>query len=263
MDLGLKDKIAMVCAGSRGLGNAVVRALLAEGCRVSFCSLNTASLQNAEKNLRERFPSTHIHATPCDLRSLKDLQKWFEITRKRLGPPDILVTNTGGPPAGYLDELSEKDWESGITSTLLNVIRLTRLVLPAMKRQRWGRIVHITSVVAYEPNNLLSISTTLRAGLRGLTRLQSDQYAPYGICVNAVLPGHTLTDRQHQLASLWARKNKRKKSEYFAQLAQNIPLRRLAEPDEIASAVAFLCSEKASYITGVSLLVDGGMARFI
>ncbi len=253
----------MVSAGSRGLGNAVVRALLAEGCRVSFCSLNKNSLQNALNNLRQQFPAHHILATPCDIRSPKDLQKWFERTRKRLGDPHILVTNTGGPPAGYLDELTDGDWEAGVTSTLLNVIRLTRLVVPAMKRQKWGRIVHITSVVAYEPNNLLSISTTLRAGLRGLTRIQSDQYAPYHICVNAVLPGHTMTDRQQHLASLWAKRNKRKKSEYFDQLAQSIPLRRLAQPEEIASAVTFLCSERASYITGVSLLVDGGLARFI
>lgn len=256
MDLGLKGKVAMVAAASKGIGLAIAQVLAEEGCHVSICGRTEETLEHAAALIHEDARTYVVDVTNAD-----DLAWWVEQTRHDLGSPSILVTNTGGPPAGLLSDMTDEQWAAGFESTLMNVVRLTRLVLPEMQAAGWGRIVHLTSLVAKEPSRMLPISSTLRGGLVNLTRLQALEAAPHGVTVNAVLPGHTMTDRQTHLASLRAEREGISVEEALAKQGAEVPLGRLADPREIADAVAFLCSSRASYITGTSLLADGGLVR--
>ncbi len=259
MDFGIRGKVAMVAAGSRGLGYACARALAQEGCAVSICGRGAEALEAARHAL-EAF-SVPVLALQADVTREEDLRRWFQATEASLGPVDILVTNTGGPKAAGFDGLSDADWEAGVQGTLLNAVRLCRLALPGMRARRWGRIVHITSLVAKQPLPLLTISSTLRAGLSGLTRTLALETAPSGITVNALLPGHILTDRQHHLGRIKAQAEGISLEEALAATAATIPMGRIGSPEEIGAAIAFLCSRPAAYITGQSLLVDGGLVQ--
>lgn len=243
MDLGIAGKRAFVAAGTKGIGLAAARRLAAEGCEVHVCGRNDPG------------PLDGLRFHPCDVSDPAALAAWFEHS----GSPDILVTNTGGPPAGSWEEAGEGEWLSGYQSTLMSAVRMVALAAPAMRARGWGRIVHITSLVAKQPHRMLAISSTLRAGLMALTRLQATELAPHGVTVNSVLPGHTRTDRQVHLARLRAEAEGTSVEEALARQAAAVPVGRLAEPDEVAAAVAFLCAAPASYVTGVNLLVDGGL----
>lgn len=254
MDLGIKGKVAMVAAGSKGIGLAIAKALGAEGCKLSICSRSRANLTDALGGV----PGAKGYV--CDVAVATDVERWVAETVRDLGEPEILVTNTGGPPAGAIGAMTDAQWAAGFDSTLMNVVRLVRLVAPGMKDRGWGRIVHITSFVAKEPSALLPISSTLRAGLMATTRLQALECAPHGVTVNAVLPGHTLTDRQLHLAKVKSETLGITPEEALKRQEQEIPMRRMGKPEEIGSVVAFLCSQPAAYVTGVSMLVDGGVA---
>ncbi len=258
MDLGLAGKVAMVAAGSKGIGLATAKMLAAEGCLVSICGRTEATLAGAAIEISDE-TRTYV----ADVGSSDDLAWWVDQTVADLGSPSILVTNTGGPPAGKVDEITDEQWQAGFDNTLMNVVRLTRLVQPKMAATGWGRIVHITSLVAKEPNPILPISSTLRAGLMALVRLQALEYGPGGVTVNCVLPGHTLTDRQRHLADIRASSSGISQQEALDQTAASVPLRRLADASEIAAAIVFLCSEPAGYISGTNLLVDGGLTKGI
>lgn len=255
MNLGLDGKVAMVAAGSKGIGLATARELAREGCKLSICSRSPDTLDHAVASI------PNATGVVADVSRVEDLERWFGETRRSLGPVDILVTNTGGPPVGQAGSLGDGQWRDGIDSTLMNVVRLVRLIAPDMVDRGWGRIVHITSLVAKEPNPILAISSTLRAGLMALTRLQATEFAAVGVTVNGVLPGHTLTDRQLELAEITARSQGITRERALELRADSVPMKRLADPSEIAAAIAFLCSERASYITGVNLLVDGGLTK--
>jgi len=259
MDLGITNRTAMVAAASKGLGRAVAEALAREGCRVSICARSLESLEEAAASILAA--GAEVLPVACDVSKPDDLQRWFDQTVARFGQVDILVTNTGGPPAAPFMKLTEEQWSSGIESTLMNVVRLCRLVIPDMQKRKWGRIVHITSLVAKQPTELLTVSSTLRAGISGLTKTLADQVARDGILVNAVLPGHYMTDRQKQLSEIRAKEQGITQDEYLAKAVTAIPLGRYGRPEELGAAVVFLCSERASFITGVSLQVDGGQIR--
>jgi 3-oxoacyl-[acyl-carrier protein] reductase len=258
MELGIKDRVAMIAAASKGLGKACAMALAREGCKVSICSRNAEEL---EKTRSEVDAKGDTLAVAADVSSANDLDNWYQRTVDRFGQVDILVTNTGGPPVKRFMELSDENWLSGVDSTLMSVVRLSRTVIPGMRERRWGRIIHLTSLVAKQPVDELTISSTLRAGLSGLTKTMANQLGPDNITVNAILTGHILTDRQYALADVRTRERGITHEEYFAGQASEIPLRRIGEPREIGEVVAFLASERASYITGVSLQVDGGLIR--
>jgi 3-oxoacyl-[acyl-carrier protein] reductase len=258
MDLGIKDRVAMVAAASKGLGKACALALAEEGCRVSICARSASELENTRSEIEALGEAISAVA---DVSSASDLEDWYQRTIDRFSQVDILVTNTGGPPVKRFMELSDESWLSGVESTLMNVVRLSRLVIPGMQERRWGRIIHLTSLVAKQPIDELTISSTLRAGLSGLTKTMANQVGLHNITVNAILTGHILTDRQYALADVRVRERGITHEEYFAGQAAEIPLRRIGEPRELGEVVAFLASERASYVSGVSLQVDGGLIR--
>jgi 3-oxoacyl-[acyl-carrier protein] reductase len=259
MDLGIRGKVAMVAAGSKGLGRAAALALAAEGCAVSICGRGLEALAATKAELEAL--GVRAFAASVDVSKAEDLLRWHADTVAALGPVDILVTNTGGPKAATFDNLSDEDWSAGVDTTLMNVVRMTRLVLPNMRAKRWGRIVHITSLVAKQPYPLLTISSTLRAGLSGLTRTLALETAKEGITVNALLPGHVMTDRQLHLAEVKSQAEGITVAEHFARQSAAIPAGRIGEPAEVGTVIAFLCSAPASYVTGQSLLVDGGLVQ--
>jgi len=261
MDLGISNRVAMVAASSKGLGKAVALALAKEGCGVSICGRDPETLALAMKELEASNPGNkHLFIT-CDVSREEELGRWYRATVEALGPVDILVSNTGGPPAATFLELSEEAWASGVQSTLMNVVRLSRLVLPGMRERRWGRIVHLTSLVAKQPLPLLTISSTLRAGLSALTKTMATEYARDQVTINALLPGHIHTDRQTHLAKLRAEREGISLERALELTQAGIPMGRFGKPEEIGDAVAFLCSERAAYITGTSLQVDGGIIQ--
>lgn len=266
MDFGLQNKVAMVAAGTLGIGLATAKELAREGCHVAICGRQAERFGAALELLHETSDlaghvNTQHRADVVDVTDPAALDTWFTEIEAHLGPVDILVTNTGGPPAGPWTDMTDEQWQTGFESTLLNVVRMVRRAAPGMKARGWGRIIHITSVAAVEPQVLLPISATLRGGLMNLTRLQSTELAPYGITVNSVLPGHTMTDRQVHLAEVRAAREGISVDEALAKQVGPVPTGRFGTPEEIAAAITFLASSRASYINGVNLLVDGGVVR--
>jgi 3-oxoacyl-[acyl-carrier protein] reductase len=257
MELGIRGRTAMVAAGSKGLGRAIATALVHEGARVSIGARSPAPLAETEQALRAL--GGDVLAMSVDVSRPEDLERWHAATVERLGAPALVVTNTGGPPVGHLEVLAEEAWRAGIDGTLMNVVRLCRLVLPAMRAAKYGRIVHLTSFVAKRPMALLTISSTLRAGLSALTTTLAAQVAADGITVNAVLPGHFLTDRQIHLNEIRAEQHGTTRAAWEERVQGEIPARRFGRPEELADAVAFLLSERAAYINGVSLQIDGAL----
>ncbi|HEX7808929.1 MAG TPA: SDR family oxidoreductase, partial [Thermoanaerobaculia bacterium] len=257
MDLAIQNRVAMVAAASKGLGRAMAEALAAEGCRVSICSRSLDSLQPVV----DAIGKDKALAVACDVSNADDLQRWFDETVAHFGQVDILITNTGGPPAATFMKLTEEQWSSGIDSTLMNVVRLCKLVIPGMQERKWGRILHLTSFVAKQPVELLTVSSTLRAGISGLTKTLADQVARDGITVNAILPGHFMTDRQKHLSEIRAKDQGITPEEYLRKSEAVIPMGRFGRTEELADVAAFLCSERASYVTGASLQIDGGLYR--
>jgi 3-oxoacyl-[acyl-carrier protein] reductase len=260
MDLGLKDKVALVAAGSRGLGRAVAEELAAEGAALVLCARDSNTLAETAATIAEN-SGAHVLAVPADVTSVSDITRVVEAANDRFGRIDILVTNAGGPPAGTFDQLTREQWEEATRLTLFSAIELARQVLPGMKERRWGRILNITSIAVKQPVENLMLSNSLRAGLTGFARTLANEVAAQGITVNNILPGYTRTERLEDLARMMAEKQGISADEFRAQWEKEIPMRRLGEPHEFAALAAFLVSERASYITGTSVQVDGGWIR--
>jgi 3-oxoacyl-[acyl-carrier protein] reductase len=260
MDLGLKNKVALVAAGSRGLGRAVAEELAAEGASLLLCARDAQTLAETAAAIAES-SGAHVLAVPADVTVIDDIKRLVEAGIERFGRIDILVTNAGGPPAGTFDKLTREQWDEAIRLTLLSAVELARQVLPGMKERRWGRIINITSIAVKQPVDGLLLSNSLRAGLTGFARTLANEVAPDGITVNNVLPGYTRTERLEHLVEFMAEKQGISVDDFRGTWEKEIPMGRLGDPRELAATVAFLASERASYITGTSIQVDGGWIR--
>jgi len=260
MDLGLKNKVALVVASSRGLGRAVAEELAAEGASLLLCARDEQTLTETAAAIAES-SGAHVLAVPADVTVIDDIKRLVDAGNERFGRIDILVTNAGGPPAGTFDKLTREQWDEAIRLTLLSAVELARQVLPGMKERRWGRIINITSIAVKQPVDGLLLSNSLRAGLTGFARTLANEVAPDGITVNNVMPGYTRTERLQHLVDFMAEKQGISVEEFQGTWEKEIPMGRLGEPRELAATIAFLASERASYITGTSIQVDGGWIR--
>jgi 3-oxoacyl-[acyl-carrier protein] reductase len=260
MDLGLKNKVALVAASSQGLGRAVAEELAAEGASLVLCARDSRTLAETAASIAEK-TNAHVLAVPADVTVAEDIKRLVDAANERFGRIDILVTNAGGPPAGRFEQLTHEQWENAIRLTLLSAVELTRQVLPGMKGRRWGRIINITSIAVKQPVENLLLSNSLRAGLTGFARTLANEVAADGITVNNVLPGYTRTERLDELATMMAEKQGISPNEFRGKWEKEIPMARLGEPREFAAMVTFLASERASYVTGTSIQVDGGWIR--
>jgi 3-oxoacyl-[acyl-carrier protein] reductase len=260
MDLGLKDKVALVAAGSRGLGRAVAEELAAEGASLVLCAREAQTLSETAAAIAETH-NAHVLAVPADVTVPDDIKRVVDSGLERFGRIDILVTNAGGPPAGRFDQLTREQWERAIRLTLLSAVELARHVLPGMRERRWGRILNITSIAVKQPVENLLLSNSLRAGLTGFARTLANEVAAEGVTVNNILPGYTRTERLEELAQMMAEKQGISAAQFRGKWEKEIPMRRLGEPREFAALAAFLVSERASYITGTSIQVDGGWIK--
>jgi 3-oxoacyl-[acyl-carrier protein] reductase len=260
VDLGLKGKVALVAAASRGLGRAVAEELAVEGASLILCS-RRAELIDKTANEITHATGADILALPCDVSQAEDVSRLVQSGTRRFGRIDILVTNAGGPPAGKFESLNHDQWEAAVRLTLFSAIELARHVLPGMKERRWGRILNITSIAVKQPVDNLMLSNSLRAAVTGFARTLANEVAADGVTVNNIMPGYTRTERVKELAGMMAEKEGITPAEFIARWEKEIPMRRLGETREFAALAAFLVSERASYITGTSIPVDGGWIR--
>lgn len=260
MNLGLAGRAAAVAAASRGLGRATARALAEEGCAVALCGRDEARIRETAETIA-RETGARTLAVVADVGVAADCARFVDTAAQAFGRLDVLVTNSGGPRPGAFEATTEADWEAAYRVTLANVVNLVQAAVPHMRRNGWGRIVNITSLSAKQPVEGLVLSNAFRPAVIGLAKTLASELAKDGILVNNVCPGYTRTDRLDELAAARSRATGITTEQFLAGLAQATPLGRIAEPAEFAAVVAFLCSEKASFVTGTTLPIDGGATR--
>ena len=260
METGLRKRVAIVAASSQGIGRAAALALAAEGAHLALCARKRDALEQVAEEAR-RVHGVSVHTDTFDVADDLRVRSFVEAVHRQFGRIDICVTNAGGPPAKPFLETSIAEWDSAYQLNLRSIVSFAHAVLPYMQQQHWGRIVTITSLSVKQPVPELVLSNSVRAGVLGLVRSLATQFGPDNITINNVGPGYTATARIKELAETRARTAGSSVAEYETQMAQEIPLRRLAQPEEIADAIVWLASERASYITGQTVLVDGGFYR--
>ncbi|MFL6208185.1 MAG: SDR family oxidoreductase [Pyrinomonadaceae bacterium] len=260
MDFGLSERVALVAAASQGIGFAAARELAREGARVFLCSRNEARATEAAERITAE-TGTRCVGVRADVTNEADVALFVAQAEEQAGHVDILVTNAGGPPVATFATTDLALYRQAFELNALSAIRLAQLVVSGMRARHWGRVINITSVSVKQPIDGLLLSNTVRAGLTGWAKTLSTEVAADGVTVNNVAPGWTLTEHQAEVAETRGRTAGKSKDEMIKTWAAQIPAGRLADPAEIAAAVAFLASERASYITGVTLQVDGGWVR--
>ncbi len=262
MDLGLRGKTAIVAAASQGLGRGVAQALAAEGANVVMFARNGATIEAAARDVETAAGQpSRVLGLAADVTLPADLEQVVKKTIDSFGSVDVLFNNAGGPRPGTFDTLTDEDWLGAVELNLMSAIRLTRLCLPSMRARHWGRIITSTSSSVKQPLPTLMLSNAVRSATTAWSKTLSDQVAADGITVNTLAPGLIRTQRILQLASDAAQRQGRSREEIERDSVAAIPLRRYGEPHEFGAAAAFLASEQAAYITGVTLLVDGGLFR--
>jgi 3-oxoacyl-[acyl-carrier protein] reductase len=260
VNLGLRGKVALVAAASRGLGRAVADELAAEGADLVICARESGALTRTAEEIAAATGVT-VLAETADVADPAAVERLVGRGTERFGRIDILVTNAGGPPAGAFEALTQDMWEAASRLTLGSVVTLARAVLPGMKDRRWGRIINITSIAVKQPVDYLMLSNSLRAAVTGFARTLATEVASFGVTVNNALPGYTRTERVEQLARASEARGGPTADIVRRGWEAQIPMGRLGEAREFAALVAFLASERASYITGTSIAVDGGWIR--
>jgi 3-oxoacyl-[acyl-carrier protein] reductase len=260
MELGLRDKVALVAAASRGLGRAVALGLANEGAKLVLCARGAEGLESARAAIAKD-TGVEIHTVVADLSNAAHVETVASQALTKFGHVDILVTNAGGPPAGPFEKHSWEAWERAVNLTLRSVVELTRAVLPGMRARKWGRVINVTSIAAKQPVDTLILSNSVRAAVTGFARTLANEVATDGVTVNNILPGYTRTERVEELADASAAREGLTRADIIARYEKEIPMRRLGEPREFAALAVFLASERASYITGQSIAVDGGWIR--
>lgn len=262
MELGINDKVAVVAASSKGLGKACALELAKEGAKVVVFSRNKDDIEKTATEIQSK-TDTEVVPLTADVTKPEQINSVITATLERFSTIHILVNNAGGPPFGHFDDFTISDWQSAVELNLYSTINMTNLVLPHMRSNNWGRIINITSVAVKQPIDGLILSNTVRSGVIGLAKTLSNELAEYNITVNNVCPGRILTDRIIQLARQRSENQSRGYQEIIEDMEKDIPLGRLGDPDELGSVVTFLASEKASYVTGTTLQVDGGLLKGI
>lgn len=258
MDLGLKERVAIVGGSSKGMGKATAVALAREGAFVTICSRTESDLRKAEMEIARTATQQHVLAITADLSRLDNIKRVVRDTYNRFERIDIVVNNIGGPPPGKPSELEDEQWHAALEQNFLSAVRMSREVIPYMKQQRWGRIINLLSNAVKQPTLDLVMSTASRLGTVGFSKMLSNELAPFNITVNNVLPGLVMTDRITNLYQSISDQGDQNVDELIKEASQKIPMRRLGRPEEMGDLIAFLVSERASYITGQSLSLDGG-----
>jgi len=260
MDLGLKDRVAIVAASSQGLGKAVALGLAREGAKLAICARTESTLNRTAEEIRQE-TGAEVLARAVDVTVYEEVRSFVAEAASRFGRVDICVTNAGGPPAKPFSETTVEDWQAGVNLNLMSTLYFVREVLPLMQKRKWGRLITITSASVKQPIDNLVLSNSVRSAVSGLMKSLSNEYGKDNILVTNACPGYTLTSRLDELSGRLARAEEVDPSEIQERWAKQVPLRRLGQPEEFANLVVFLASERSSYITGVSIAVDGGFIK--
>jgi 3-oxoacyl-[acyl-carrier protein] reductase len=256
MDLGIAGKVALLTGASSGIGYACAEALAGEGVRVAICARGREAIEAAARDIAAK-TGGEIVAFVADVSRAEDIDRLLADVSARLGTVDILLANNGGPPRGGFDVLSDEMWQEGFDVTVMSTVRLIRGVLPAMKDKQWGRVLTVVSSSVRQPVDNLELSNSLRPGIVGLFKSLAVTMGKHNVLFNCIAPGRIMTKRflaGSENAGLT-------EEQYAAKHAATIPLGRIGRADEFASVVTFLASERASYVTGATIIVDGGMIR--
>jgi 3-oxoacyl-[acyl-carrier protein] reductase len=257
METGLKGRVALVAASSQGIGRATAEAFAGEGCRVAMCARNGEALEGAAGRIRKQ-SGADVFAQSVDVTNVDSVHQFVEAVVHKYGGVDICVTNAGGPPAKGFLAASIEEWRKAIDANFLSTVYFAREVVPHMQRKRWGRIITLTSISTKQPVPDLVLSNAVRAAVVGLMKSLANEFGRDGILVNNVGPGYTATERLKELARARSSAQGKSEDEIFAAWASDAALKRVADPKEVADAIVWLASERASYITGQTILVDGG-----
>jgi 3-oxoacyl-[acyl-carrier protein] reductase len=257
MDLGLKERVVIVGGASKGIGRAIAMLLAQEGARVVIAARGQEALMHAAEAIREATGAA-VLPVQCDMASEKDIRRLVERTLGEFGRIDVVVNNAGGPPPGLFDQHDDAVWQAAFSLNLMSVVRLTREALPHLRQSDQARVINITSTAVKEPIDGLILSNSVRLGTTGLAKTLSKEFGQYGITVNNVGPGLTMTDRIRPVIEAQAKASGRAFEEVAAEREARIPLRRMAQPEDVAAMVVFLASRQARHITGQTILVDGG-----
>jgi 3-oxoacyl-[acyl-carrier protein] reductase len=260
MELGLKGRGVIVAASSEGMGRATAEAFAREGAQVAMCARTELTLRQAADEIRTA-TGAEIYAAPLDVTDAGAVQRFVEQAAKQFGRIDVCVTNAGGPPAKNFLSITPDEWRRAVDQNFMSVVHLAKAVIPYMQRHRWGRILTITSVSVKQPLPELTLSNAVRAAVVGLVKSISNEFGKDGILANNVAPGYTTTERLKELAGTRALAAGVSTQQIYEQWAADAPVRRLADPKEVADTIVWLASERASYITGQTILVDGGIYR--
>jgi 3-oxoacyl-[acyl-carrier protein] reductase len=260
MDLGLQGRVAIVAAASKGLGRAVAEELAREGAQLAICSRDAGNIKKTAAEIQAK-TGQRVFCQALDVAQAKAIAKFVADVESEFGRIDICVTNSGGPPSHSFAETQPEEWRAAIDQLLMSTVAFARETLPRMKKNKWGRFITITSSAVKQPVDGLLLSNSVRAAVTGLARTLANEYAQFGITVNNVCPGYTHTARTDTLAKSISARSNVKPEEVIAGWAREIPAGRIGTPEEFAAVVAFLASQRASYVNGISIAVDGGLVR--